>query len=242
MINAVIVDDEEIARQSLIDLLKPYQGIQVVAEASGIASAQLMIEKYEPSLVFLDVHLEDGTGFDLLARLPEIKFKLIFVSAYDNYAINAFKFSAIDYLLKPPSKDDLASALEKIGSGLLSQAARLNVLMGNRTGVEKIALPSLDEIIFVKLNEIIRCESDNNYTFFFLRSGERILVSKTLREYEDLLSDFGFFRVHKSHLVNLQYIKKYKKGEGGLITMEDGSRIEVSRRKKDDFLRALNAS
>jgi two-component system, LytTR family, response regulator len=241
MIRTLIVDDEDIARQSLTTLLKPYQEVEIVAEASGVAAAKQMISLHHPDLVFLDVQLTDGTGFDLLAGLSEIRFRVIFVSAYDHYAINAFKFSAIDYLLKPLSPADLAQAMERILNSGHNQPARLKVLLGNRSGVEKIALPSSDEIVFVKIQEIIRCESDNNYTFFYLRSGERVLVSRTLKEFEELLEPFGFFRVHKSHLVNLQYIRKYKKGEGGMVTMDDGSQIEVSRRRKEDFLKALNA-
>ncbi len=241
MIRTLIVDDEDIARQSLATLLKPYHEVEIVGEATGVAGAKQLINQIHPDLVFLDVQLTDGTGFDLLAGMNEINFRVIFVSAYDHFAINAFKFSAIDYLLKPLSPADLTQAMEKILSSGNNQPARLKVLLGNRSGVEKIALPSSDEIIFVKIQEILRCESDNNYTFFFLHSGERILVSRTLKEYEELLEPLGFFRVHKSHLINLQYIRKYKRGEGGTVTMEDGSQIEVSRRRKDDFLRALNA-
>ncbi len=240
MIRTIIIDDEEKARYNLKQLLIEYAtDIQIVGEASNVADGIQLINQTKPELVFLDIQMPDGTGFDLLERLPEVSFKVIFVSAYDHFAVTAFKFSAVDYLLKPVNAEDLEKALEKVNKGDNYQPAKIKVLLGNRTGIEKIVLPSMDELIFVKINDIVRCESDSNYTCFYLEDGERILVSRTLKEYEDLLEPMGFYRIHKSSIINLRFLKKYKKGDGGIVTMEDGTEIEVSRRRKDDFLKVL---
>ncbi|MFZ4463168.1 MAG: LytR/AlgR family response regulator transcription factor [Bacteroidales bacterium] len=240
MIRTLIIDDEQNARLALKSLLVSLAPeIQVIGEAGDVASGLELISQNRPDLVFLDVQMPDGTGFDLLEQIPEPAFKVIFVSAFDRFAVTAFRFSAIDYLLKPVQADDLLHALDKIDKGNESQTAKIKVLLGNRSGIEKIVLPSLDELLFVKVDEIIRCESDNNYTYFYLSGNERILVSRTLKDYEELLEPMGFFRIHKSSMINLRFLKKYKKGEGGTVTMEDGTQLEVSRRRKDDFLRVL---
>jgi two-component system LytT family response regulator len=240
MIRTLIIDDEQNARSALRGLLSRLAPeIQLIGEAANVSSGLELISQSRPDLVFLDVQMPDGTGFDLLAQIPEPAFKVIFVSAFDRFAVTAFRFSAIDYLLKPVQAEDLLNALEKIDKGSENQTAKIKVLLGNRSGIEKIVLPSLDEMIFVKVDEIIRCESDNNYTYFYLSNNERILVSRTLKDYEELLEPMGFFRIHKSSMINLRFLKKYKKGEGGTVTMEDGTQLEVSRRRKDDFLKVL---
>jgi two-component system LytT family response regulator len=240
MIRTLIIDDEQNARLALKSLLVSLAPeIQVIGEAGDVASGLELISQNRPDLVFLDVQMPDGTGFDLLEQISEPAFKVIFVSAFDRFAVTAFRFSAIDYLLKPVQADDLLHALDKIDKGNESQTAKIKVLLGNRSGIEKIVLPSLDELLFVKVDEIIRCESDNNYTYFYLSGNVRILVSRTLKDYEELLEPMGFFRIHKSSMINLRFLKKYKKGEGGTVTMEDGTQLEVSRRRKDDFLRVL---
>ncbi|NOU46025.1 MAG: response regulator [Bacteroidales bacterium] len=240
MIKTIIIDDEEKARFTLKQLLAEYAtDIQIVGEAANVADGLQLIAEITPDLVFLDVQMPDGTGFDLLDKVSNISFKVIFVSAFDHFALTAFKFSAIDYLLKPVNADDLVKALTKIELSGDNQPAKIKVLLGNRSGIEKIVLPSLDELIFVRIDEIVRCESDNNYTHFYLQNGDRILVSRTLKDYEELLESMGFFRIHKSSIINMRFLKKYKKGEGGTVTMEDGTQLEVSRRRKDDFLRTL---
>lgn len=240
MITALIIDDEPGARKTLRDLLAVHvPEIQLLDEASNVAEGIAMINRYSPQLVFLDVQMPDGTGFDLLSNLPEINFKTIFVSAFDSFAINAFRYSAIDYLLKPVDATELIRSVEKLKSSDEQPNQKIKVLLGNRKGIEKIALPSVEELFFVKPDEIIRCQSDNNYTRFFLKTGQNILVCRTLKDYEELLEPLGFFRIHKSDLINLQYLKKYKRGEGGMVTLDDGTQLEVSRRRKDDFLRAI---
>jgi two-component system, LytTR family, response regulator len=240
MIRTIIIDDEANARISLRALLMENSSIEIAGEAFCVADGVELIRMTKPDLVFLDVQMPDGTGFDLLEKLDEISFKVIFVSAYDHFAITAFKFSALDYLQKPVDSEELKQALVKFSKPDNSQPAKIKVLLGNKSGIEKIVLPSQDELIFVKVDDIVRCESDNNYTCFYFQSGERILVSRTLKDYEELLEPLGFFRIHKSSLINLRYLKKYKKGEGGMVTLEDGTQLEVSRRRKDDFLKILN--
>jgi two-component system LytT family response regulator len=241
--NAVIVDDEQRARNYLRGLIEDqYPEITILGEADGVQCGIKLIEDVNPDLLFLDVQMLDGTGFDLLAQINRSKYHVIFVSAYDKFAITAIKFSAIDYLLKPVESADLGIALQKVMKTNLNkdEKGKLDLLLLNIHKIDKIALPSLNGIEFVKIDEIVRCESLNNYTQFNLSSGEKIIISKTLKDYEDLLESKNFFRTHKSHMINLNYLKKYIKGEGGVAIMEDGSEIPVSRRRKDEFRDLFN--
>ncbi|MBM3434670.1 MAG: response regulator transcription factor [Bacteroidetes bacterium] len=239
----VIVDDEGKARTTLKNLLEVHcpSRINVIGEADCVERGLEIIQAMNPDLVFLDVQMPDGTGFDLLEQIPEIRFKVIFASAFDKFAIQAFKFSALDYLLKPVEAEKLIEAVSKLDESerFKELNKKLEVLLSNKNSFEKIALPTLDGIIFVKIKEIVRCESDNNYTGIFLKSGEKIMVSRTLKEYDDMLTPFNFFRIHKSHLINLGFLARYKKGEGGFVIMEDGAELEVSRRRKEEFLEAI---
>jgi two-component system, LytTR family, response regulator len=239
----VIVDDESKARKALRGALEKFcpDKVEVIGEADCVQKGLETIQSLNPDLVFLDVQMPDGTGFDLLERIPDIKFKVIFASAFDKFAIQAFKFSALDYLLKPVEAEALIEACSKLDENdrFRELNKKLQILLSNKNSFEKIALPTLDGIIFVKIKEIVRCESDNNYTGIYLTKGERILVSRTLKEYEDMLTPFNFFRIHKSHLINLSYLNRYKKGEGGFVIMEDGAELEVSRRRKEEFLEAI---
>jgi len=242
MYKAVIVDDESKARNALKNLLTQHcPEILVVGEGDCVNAGVEKINELSPDVVFLDVQMPDGTGFDLLEQFSEIKFKIIFASAFDKFAIQAFKFSALDYLLKPVEPEMLIEACSKLKEDdkFAEINKKLEVLMSNKNSFEKIALPTLDGIIFVKIKEILRCESDNNYTNIFLRDAKKIIVSKTLKEYDEMLTPFNFFRIHKSHLINLAFLARYKKGEGGSVEMEDGAELEVSRRRKEEFLNAL---
>ena len=239
---AVIIDDEQRARNYLRGILEDqFKEIEIVGEADGVSSGCQLIENELPDLLFLDVQMQDGTGFDLISKINRSKYQIIFVSAYDRFAITAIKFSAVDYLLKPVEISDLSIAIDKIKQNKNADKVqmKLDLLLNNINKVEKIALPSLNGIEFIKLEDIIRCESDNNYTNFYLKSKERIIVSKTLKDYEDMLESKGFFRTHKSHIINLAYLKKYIKGEGGFAVMEDGCEIAVSRRRKEEFMDVL---
>jgi two-component system LytT family response regulator len=239
----VIIDDEKRARNYLRGILEDqFKAIDIVGEADGVGAGLELIDRVLPELIFLDVQMQDGTGFDLLAKIDRSKFHVIFISAYDRFAITAIKFSAADYLLKPVEAIDLVLALDKVKKTKLTEDVenKLDLLLNNVNKIEKIALPSLNGIEFVRIENIVRCESDNNYTNFYLTSGEKIVVSKTLKEFEDMLDSKGFFRTHKSHIINLAFLKKYIKGEGGIAVMEDGSEIAVSRRRKEEFLVVLN--
>jgi two-component system LytT family response regulator len=240
----IIVDDEDGARESLSDLLEKYvPNVKIVAKAESSASAYEKIGKYKPDLVFLDIEMPFGNGFDLLERMQPVDFNIIFVTAYDHYAIKAIKFSALDYLLKPVDLDELRSAVERHRQSPqpVSRESYQNLLENlepeNKT--KKIALPDNSGITFVDIDDIIRCESDGNYTRFFLATGRKILVSKTLGEFENLLSDEGFFRVHRSHLINLSKITRFQKSDGGHVELSDGSKVEVSRRKRGAFVEML---
>ncbi|MBN1339794.1 MAG: response regulator transcription factor [Bacteroidales bacterium] len=243
MIRVLIIDDEEKARTALRNLLEKHcPEIRILGEAGNVKSGLELIREEHPEAVFLDVQMPDGTGFNLLEQVGKIDFKVIFVSAYDKFAIQAFKFSAIDFLQKPVDPELLIEACTRLGkseSRFEEINKKLEVLLGNMNSFEKIALPTMDGIIFVKIKEITRCESDNNYTNIFLSTGQKIIVSKTLKEYDDMLTPFNFFRIHKSYLINLAYLQRYKKGEGGSVIMEDGTELEVSRRRKEEFLACL---
>jgi two-component system, LytTR family, response regulator len=202
------------------------------------------ILKLQPDLVFLDVQMDDKTGFDLLKEIPEINFEIIFTTAYEKYAVQAFKFSAIDYLLKPLDADDLVSAVNKVikkisGSDISQKINALFHNLQNHQSSKKISIPTLDGLIFLDTNDIIRCQSHINYSILFLKDKQKITVAKTLKEFEELLSDYNFYRVHNSHLINLAYIKKYNKGKGGSIFMSDHSEVEVSSRRKEGLLKRL---
>lgn len=240
----IIVDDEEGARESLSNLLVKFvEGVKIVAKAESIASAIEKIEKHKPDLVFLDIEMPFGSGFELLEKIKPINFNIIFVTAYDHYALKAIKFSALDYLLKPVDIDELRTAVSKhLKSANTKTDENYENLLSNlktTSNDKKIAIPDGNGIAFVQVSNIIRCESDGNYTRIFLASGKKILASKTLGDYDKLLDSVGFFRVHRSHLINLSHIKKYVKGEKGYVEMSDLSRVEVSRRKKTPFMEAL---
>jgi len=240
---AIVVDDETKSRNTLMASLKKYTPeVEVVADAASVVEALKKINKFQPDLLFLDVQLPDGSGFDILELLPNLSFKIIFVSAYDKYAIDAFKFSAIDYLLKPVEPDLLIKAVEKSNkeNKLESLEGKLNVLLGNRKQIEKIALPSTNGLELVKVEEIIYCQADSNYTIFHLQNKQQIMVSRSLKEYDEILTPLGFYRIHQSYLVKLSFVKKYIKGEGGSVILENGKELDVSRRRKDGFIQAIH--
>jgi two-component system LytT family response regulator len=247
IIKAICIDDEPRARESIIDLLKlSNSDIEIVGEAEDIESGLLAIEKHNPDLVFLDIQLGDGTGFDLLKRLPKIDFKLIFITAYEEFALRAFKFSAIDYLLKPLNPDDFFSALNKaeILQEKETQQKHLEALLShlgsNDKKKRKLVLRTSESIHIINIQDIIRCEASSGYTEFILENGKTILVSKGLIEYDELLSSCGFIRSHQSHLININFIESYEKTEGGYILMQDKTIVPVSNRKKENIIRLFD--
>ncbi len=247
MLTAVIVEDEKRSRESLSGLLKLYcKNVTIVAEADGVRTGMEAIAKNKPDIVFLDIQMPDGSGFKLLESIEDVNFSLIFTTAYDQFAIKAIKFSAIDYLLKPIFPDDLVEAVNKAEKNVLSKLTQQNVevLLENFRKPEieppKIVLSTAEKIHVVNVKDIIRCESDNYYTRYFFIDGKKLLISKTLKENEELLSDYNFIRPHKSHLINVLYIKSYNKHDGGFINMTDGSVVPVSRRKKEKILEIIS--
>jgi two-component system, LytTR family, response regulator len=241
MLKAIIVDDEPKARENLQILLQDFvKGVEVVALCQDIAEAMEAVNTKAPDIVFLDIQLQRETGFDLLTRLKDINFEVIFTTAYTEYAIKAFKFSAIDYLLKPIDIEDLKKAVGKVEKRVNNNmSSRLKELVQNlKFGSAenyKLALPTLEGLVFIKINDIIYCEASSNYTQIYTSEG-KYLVSKTLKEYDELLSDHNFFRIHNSYLININSIKKYVKGDGGYVVLNDNTSLDVSKRKKEAFL------
>ncbi|NQV01684.1 MAG: response regulator transcription factor [Bacteroidia bacterium] len=242
MLRTIIIDDEAHMRQALEKLVSQYcPNLKVVARANGVKSGLEAIRNHRPDLVLLDIKMNDGTGFDLLERLDFIDFKVIFITAYDQYAIKAFKFSALDYLLKPVDADDLVEAVNKADQMVTDEMKdQLDTLTENMQtedkAKKKIVLKTSDNIHLVKIRDILYCESDINYTRFYLVNGSRIIVSVTLKEYDEMLNGYGFFRVHKSFLINLAHIDRFEKAEGGTVILGNEHRIPVASRKKEQLL------
>lgn len=244
-IRVAIVEDQPGTRASIKYLLAGLnKNIEVVAEAGNIQMAEQLIKKTMPDIVLLDVELADGNSFSLLSRFDTHPFSIIFITAHDEYAITAIKFSALDYLLKPIDSAELEQAIDKhLLKNEGTRKKKMEVLVHNlaaqNSGQQKIALASSKEVYFASLSEIVKLEGEKNYTTFHLDKGRQITVTKTLKEYEELLGGFGFFRVHQSFIINLARISKYLKGKGGYAVMDDGSTVEISVRRKDEFLKTL---
>ena len=247
--NAVIIDDKKKLRQLLKMLLKTYTPeVNVVGEADGVDSGIKLIHSLKVDLVFLDVEMQDGTGFDLLAYFPSAKFQVIFVTAHDHYALKAIKFNALDYLLKPVAHDELITAVNRAEKKMAKLAQdqenlRIPQLLSDesiKVEKKKIVLTDSENIHLVDKSEIIRCQSEGNYTHFYMSNNRSILVSKTLKEYIRDLDDHNFVRVHHSHLINLEYFSHYEKANGGVVHLKDGSSLPVAVRRKEVLLQALN--
>jgi two-component system LytT family response regulator len=242
MLRTVIIDDESKGRKALRNLLTKYcSNVTILAEGENVKDGLEKIRDYQPNLIFLDIQMPDGTGFDLLEQVKSTDFQVIFVTAFDQYAVRAFKCSAIDYILKPIDPDQLIEAVKKVENNnrFDELEKKLEVLATNRKNVEKLAVPTSNGVRLVKIQNIVRCESESNYTTFFMESGEKIVVTKTLKEYDEILNEMRFYRVHQSHLVNLEFVDSYVNRDGGYVIMEDGSQVEISRRKKEKFLEIL---
>ena len=241
---AVLVDDMSTALQLLqSDLEMNHQEIGVIGTANSVVAAAKLLRTKSPDILFLDVMLGDGTGFDLLEIITDLKSKVIFVTASDEFAIKAFKFAAIDYLLKPYGDEELAKSIEKAKLQIAPDKKQISILKETLSAPTitptKISLHSLEKISVVAINDIIRCESDNNNTQFYLNDEKKIFVTKTLKYFADLLKDCGFIRTHQSHLVNLNYIKEFIKSDGGYLILNDNSNVPVSVRKRVEVLEVL---
>lgn len=241
-LRTLIVDDEAPIRELIETILENYcEQTELVGTAEGVASAIKAIKELQPDLVLLDVKLSDGTAFDLLQQLGEVNFMIIFITAFDSYAVNAFRFSAVDYIMKPINIDELTEAIRRAAETAeqKSMSASLKNFFENinsRPEDKKIVLKTQESIFIVRVADIIRCEADHNYTTFFLTNGKKVLVSRTLKDYEDMLSDYYFFRTHQSHLININHIVSFEKNEGGYLRMADGSPVPVSKRKREELL------
>ncbi len=245
-LTAIIVEDMPSALELLSsDLRTNFPNIELIGEASSVVDAAKLLRNKTPDILFLDIMLGDGTGFDLLEIIPNLSSKIIFVTASDEYAIKAFKFAAIDYVLKPYSIDDLAQSIEKAKQQLTPNEERLNILKETlerpANKPQKISLSTLEKISVVTITDIIRCESDNNNTTFYLDNGQKIFVTKTLKYYADMLKECGFIRTHQSHLINSAFIKEFIKSDGGYIILKNGSNVPVSMRKKAEVIELISS-
>jgi two-component system LytT family response regulator len=242
IIKTVLVDDDKSAIITLQALLAGnFPNIEIVGTANNVSEATFLIDAVKPELVFLDINLPDGEGFDVIERVAYKDFRVIFVTAYDKYAVRAFEFSALHYLVKPVSYELLKTAVERYKDVKVDEIDnRLRILRDSlRSKNEKIIIPSTDGLNIVKLGDIIRLEASDVYTLFYMTNGQRFVASKPLNNYEKILEDLPFSRVHSKHLINLMYVKRYVKGKGGSIILEDNTEVEVSVRKKADFLEKL---
>lgn len=244
MITALLIDDDENLRNGMKGLLARYAPeIQILGEADSVKTGIEAIDKFKPQVVFLDIQLGDGTGFDILEQLALKNGKssshIVFITAHEQYAIKAFRFSALDFLLKPVDPEELQKVVVKIKEVLKQNDgyAHIDLLLENiRKKVDnfkRIALSTSDGIHLFEISDIIRCESEDNYTKFYIKNNKPIMISKTLKEYEEMLTEHGFERIHQSHLINLSYLKSYIKKDGGYVVMADNSNLPISQRKKE---------
>lgn len=244
-LKAIIVDDENHSRETLKNLVEEFcDNIDVLATASSVNEALIVIPKHNPDVVFLDIELQTGTGFDILDQLKTIPFEVIFTTAFEQYAIKAVKFSSLDYLLKPIDLEELQKAVEKARTikNKESYKRQLETLLSNlkqQSDLTKICLSTTDGFEFIAVSDILYCKAEGSYTNFVLTEGKTILVSKHLKEYENLLADQHFMRVHNSFLINLKEVKKYVKSDGGYIIMNNGDSVSISRNKKNDFFQLM---
>ena len=243
MATAIIIDDEQKGRIALKQKLADYcANIQLLGEAENGEAGIELIEKHHPDIVFLDIEMPRMDGFEMLQKLPEKKFHIIFTTAYDQYAIKAIKYAAFDYLLKPIDIEELQAAILKVNAGENNQTKmQVELLRQNiqhpKRQLNKLAIPTLEGLMFYDINDIVYLEANSNYTNIYFLNKTKIITSKTLGEFEELLPEEFFFRIHHSYLINLNFIKRYIKGDGGQIELQNGTYVEVSRRKKEEFLK-----
>ncbi len=244
MLKVVVIDDEQGARKAITGIIQKYcKEVQVVGEADGVQSGIEAIAQHQPDLVLLDIQMKDGTGFDLLNRVGKVNFKLVFITAYEAYAIKAFKYSALDYILKPAGIDDLVTTLQHVKASIQVEELqrKIDVLINNYEHEvdRKIVLKTTDAMHVVKVKDIIRCEAEGNYTSFYFVEGKRLMVSGILKDYEELLDSEQFFRPHQSHLINVNHLQRFEKRDGGFVIMNGGHEVPVSFRKKEHLLKVI---
>ena len=243
-IKSIIVDDEKHGRENLAGILRQYcPDVDLVGEADSVDAAVLLIQKTNPDLVFLDIEMPKANGFQLLEHFRDFRFEVIFVTAYDNYAIRAIRFSASDYILKPINLNELIAAVEKVSERIRnrSENERIRQLYLNtmHPANPKIGLPTGERVEFVEVKSIVRCQGESNYTHIYFADRKPILTAKSLIEFEELLAEYGFVRVHKTHLINLNQVTSYTKNDGGVLFLSNGDSVAISRRRKDFVLEQL---
>ncbi|MBK6344491.1 MAG: response regulator transcription factor [Bacteroidales bacterium] len=246
MIRTIIIDDEGLSRETLREMLRLYcKGVEVVAEAESIVSGIEAITRHNPDLLLLDIKMPDGTGFDLLRTIMPISFRIIFVTAFEEYAIKAFRYNALDYLTKPIDPTELQNAIEKATTAIENENINerlkrllIDYMKPQPTENRRIILKTAETIHIVDIDKIVRCESARNYTVFHMDNKEEILISKSIKEFSDTLESHNFYRVHHSHLINLKYLVKFKRDEL-MCVLSDSTEIPVATRKRDDLLKVL---
>lgn len=246
-ISAIIVDDERDSREILSSYLSKYcPQVELQCTCENIVEAKKAIQKHQPDLVFLDIEMPYGNAFDLLEQFDKIKFEIIFVTAFSQYAIQAFNLSAAHYLLKPLDIEELEQAVEKVVVRIAKKtdANHAQILLDNikslQAGNRKLVLPLMEGFEVVRLSEILYCQADDNFTCFYFKNGKKALICRSLKHYEKTLDEFGFCRVHRSFIINLEYVKRYIKGKGGSVILENGKEILVSNNKKAMFIQRLS--
>lgn len=240
----LIIDDEKPTREFIRRMLESFKlNVAIFIDGENVESGIKAIEEIQPDLVLLDIQMPDGNGFDVLRRVQYKKFEVIFITAFQEFAIQAIKFSALDYILKPIDMEELHSSVIRALDAIHEKAdeSQFSVLQNNiqPNQKRKLVLKTLESIHVVDIDNIIRCEADKNYTSFFLADGKRILVSKTLKDYDTMLSGHSFFRAQQSHLINVNFIERYDKQDGGYVIMKDGASVPLSPAKKDQFFQLL---
>lgn len=246
MIKAVIIEDEPVYAEMVQSLSGEfYPGIEIRGYAQTVETAALLLASAQPDIAFCDIELKDGTIFDVLKKMNSISFQIIFITAHNKFAIQAFKFSAIDYLLKPVEETEFRNAvdraIERVNQKQLQHIRLMLENMDRSNENRRIVLRTMDQIHIVNVKDIVRCRADNTYTTFYLVTGENILVSKGMKEYEDILCENGFFKIHQSHIINLQFLRKIDKSSEEVI-LSDKTRLPLSQRRKQDLLQILNES
>lgn len=245
MLKAIIIDDEKNGRDTLNYLVNSYCGdkVKIVYMAENVKEGIKAIEIYNPDIVFLDIQMQGETGFDLLSQIESINFSIIFTTAHDKYALHAIKFSAIDYLLKPIDVTELNQAIDKASQKTNFDIAQYDNYIKNSKSLDlenmKIAISTMDGLVFILVNQIIYCKAENGYTLFYNINGDKVISTKNMKHFEAVLTEYSFLRIHNSYLINLKEIKKYNKGDGGTVTMSNDAELDVSKRKKTAFLAAI---
>jgi len=240
----LIIDDEQECRRATRLIAEKYcPNLQIVGEADSVATGLKAISQLQPELVLLDIQMQDGTGFDLVQHYETIPFKIIFITSFDQYALQAFQLSALDYLLKPIEPELLINAVHKAITVDVSHTIKqqVEIQLASLQAKQRIALPTLEGLEIFNLDDIMYCESDSNYTMFYLKNNSKFMVSRTIKEYEDILPEKQFVRIHKSYIINLLFVTKYIKGDGGDIVLSNGVCLPIARLRKDKLLEKLKA-